>query len=171
MAIRHIDRAHVSDPTSLHQPEVVILTPPMSILQDFASYSPSRDALYARLLSNFTGRGRPKGERTEALNVSIELTPQEAIRGVTVPVGVPAFAPCHDCRGSGYDWLAVYTACGGQGTIEREQAVPVRIPPLTQQGAVIEVSLKHLGIQNFFLRLHIDIRWDARATLWIESTA
>ena len=160
-----------SSPTAEHliQHGSVVLTPPMSILHDFSTYSPSRDALYTRLLSNFSGRGRSKGERLEALQVSIQLTPAEALRGVVVPIGVPVFTPCVACSGSGCDWVVACATCRGQGMMEREQTVRVRVPPMVQQGSVLEVSLTHVGIENFFLRLQIQITWEARASLWLEE--
>jgi molecular chaperone DnaJ/curved DNA-binding protein len=129
----------------------------MSILHDFQTIRPSFDALFDRMLRNFTGIEVSKGERIEDLNVEVVLSPPEAARGVLAPIGVPVFRPCSLCSGSGRDWLAPCMACGGQGMIEQEMTVSVRIPPMVRDRTVIEVPIEGLGIHNFFLRLHIRI--------------
>jgi DnaJ-class molecular chaperone len=139
-----------------YRPEPLV-PQPMSILHDFQTIRPSFDALFDRMLRNFTGIEVSKGERIEDLNVEVVLSPPEAARGVLAPIGVPVFRPCSLCSGSGRDWLAPCMACGGQGMIEHEMTVPVRIPPMVRDRTVIEVPIEGLGIHNFFLRLHIRI--------------
>ncbi len=41
--------------------------------------------------------------------------------------------------------------------IEQKMTVPVRIPPMVRDRTVIKVPIEGLGVQNFFLRLHIRI--------------
>jgi hypothetical protein len=36
-----------------------------------------------------------------------------------------------------------------------EETVPLTIPPLVGAGAIFEFPLDRLGIQNFFLRVHV----------------
>lgn len=108
-----------------------------------------------RFLRNFTGLGVPKSEHLESLNVEVLLTPEEAAGGCVVPVGVPVFARCPRCRGTGHDWVFPCLNCQQQGLIETEVSVPVRIPPLVTPGAIFELPLDGLGIHNFFLRLHV----------------
>jgi hypothetical protein len=88
----------------LSRPEPLI-PQPMSVLHDFETIRPSFEPLFERFLRNFTGEGIPKGERLEALNVEVTLSPEEAARGVAMPVGVPVFYSCRQCGGSGHDWL------------------------------------------------------------------
>jgi DnaJ-class molecular chaperone len=130
---------------------------PMSILRDFQTVRPSFDALFDRMLRNFTGLGAPKGERIEELNIEVVLSPLEAARGVVAPVGVPVFQSCSLCHGTGRDWMFPCLACGGQGMIEEETTVSVRIPPMIPDRAIIEIPIEGLGVHNFFLRLHIRI--------------
>jgi DnaJ-class molecular chaperone len=130
---------------------------PMSILHDFQTIRPSFDALFDRMLRNFTGIGMPKGERIEDLNIAVVLSPLEAARGAVAPIGVPVFHICSLCRGSGRDWLLPCMACAGQGTIEEETTVSVRIPPGVRDRTIFEVPIEGLGVHNFFLRLHIRI--------------
>lgn len=133
---------------------------PLSILHDFATISPSLEALRARFLSNFTGIGLSKSERTAGLNVEILLSPEETRRGGVMRLGVPVFAPCSFCAGTGRDWFTACLACRGQGVSESEASVSVRIPPGVPSGTVLEVPLHQFGISNVYLRLHI------RTALW-----
>src|SRR5687767_3283529 len=128
-----------------------------SVLRDFETIRPGFEPLFERFVRNFTGENRPKGERLEALNVELLLSPEEAARGVTVPVGVPAFYRCPQCAGSGRDWLFPCLDCHGQGTIEEEETVRIRIPAMIRDRAVVELPVHGLGIHNFFLRIHIRV--------------
>jgi len=130
---------------------------PMSVLHDFQTIGPSFDALFDRMLRNFTGNTVPKGERIENLNIEVVLSPLEAARGAVAPIGVPAFHTCSLCHGSGRDWLFPCMACAGRGIIERETTVSVHIPPMVRDGTVIEVPTERLGVQHFFLRLYIRV--------------
>jgi hypothetical protein len=38
---------------------------------------------------------------------------------------------------------------------ESEELVHIRIPPMAPSGFVYEIPLEGLGIQNFYLRLHL----------------
>jgi molecular chaperone DnaJ len=140
------------------QPEPLV-PEPMSLLSDFGTIRPSLDALYDRFLQNFTGRGTPKAVRLESLNVEVRLSPYEALQGVMVPVGIPMFIRCAVCHGSGRDWSSQCLACQGQGMVETEHTVHVRMPPRVREGTVVEVPLHGLGIYNLLLRLHVRVTW------------
>ena len=129
----------------------------MSVLHDFETIRPSFEPLFERFLRNFTGERIPKAERLEALNVEVILSPEEAAMGVDVPVAVPVFYTCHQCCGSGRDWLFPCIGCNAQGIIEEEETVRVPIPSMIHDRAVIEVPIHGLGIHNFYLRLHVRI--------------
>ena len=86
----------------------------------------------------------PKGERLEALNIEVILSPEKATMGVPVPVGVPVFYTCRQCGGSGRDWLFPCVDCNAQGIIKEEKTVKVRIPPMAPDGTVLEVPIHGL---------------------------
>jgi molecular chaperone DnaJ len=130
---------------------------PMSVLRDFETIRPSFEPLFERFLRNFTGEGIPKAERLEDLNMEVILSAEEAAAGVTVPVGVPVFATCAQCGGSGRDWLFLCLECNGEGMLEQEKAIRIDIPPLVPDRTIIEVPIHELGIHNFYVRLHIRI--------------
>ena len=103
----------------------------------------------------------PKSEHLEGLNIEVVLTPEEGRQGCVLPIGVPVFRRCPWCGGSGSDWLFPCLACGQQGTIEEEEIVRFRIPPMARPGATFEVPLRGLGIHSFYLRLHVFVEPDA----------
>ena len=143
----------------LHRQPEPLIPEPMSILYDFGTINPSFEALRDRLLRNFTERGVPKAERVETLTAEIRLSPYEALQGVIVPVGIPVFVRCAACGGPGRGWFSQCLSCRGQGMVETERVVNVRIPSHVRDGAIVEVPLHGLGIHNFSLRLHIRITW------------
>ena len=132
---------------------------PMSLLADFGTISPSFDALSDHLLQNFTGRETPKAVQLASLTVEVRLSPYEALQGVMVPLGIPVFMRCAVCGGSGRDWYTRCLSCQGQGMVETEQTVHVRLPSRVREGTIVEGPLHHLGIHNVFVRVHIRITW------------
>jgi len=103
----------------------------------------------------------PKSEQLEGLNIEVVLTPEERRQGCVLPIGVPVVRRCPGCGGSGRDWLFPCLACGQQGTIEEEEIVRFRIPPMARSGSTFETALRGLGIHNFCVRLHVFVEPDA----------
>jgi len=143
----------------LHSQPEPLVPEPLSLLSDFGTIRPSFDALYDRLLQNFTGQAPSKAARRESLQAEVHLSPYDALHGVMVPVGIPGFVRCAACGGSGRDWHSWCLACQGQGLVETEHTVHVHLPPRVREGTVVEVPLQRLGIHNLFLRLYIRITW------------
>ena len=129
---------------------------PVSILAEPQAVRPSFEGLVERLFRSFEG-GIPRVERPEGLSVEVILTPEEAVRGVTVPIGVPGLHRCPDCGGTGHVWLFPCASCREEGVIGTERIVRVTIPPMIRPGAVIEGPLHGLGVHNLYLRLHVRI--------------
>jgi hypothetical protein len=127
----------------------------VSLLPEPQAVRPSLQALVDRISPNFMGLRVPK--RPEGLTVEVILTPEEAMQGVAVPIGVPGLHRCPACGGTGYVWLFPCASCGEEGMIVTERIVRVTIPPLVRPGAVIEGPLHGFGIHNLYLRLHVRI--------------
>jgi molecular chaperone DnaJ len=140
------------------QPEPLV-PEPMSLFSDFGTISSSVDALYDHLLQNFTERETSKAVQLASLTVEVRLSPYEALQGVMVPLGIPVFVRCAVCGGSGRDWYTLCLSCQGQGMVETEHTVHVRIPPRVREGTMVEVPVHQLGIHNVFVRVHIRITW------------
>jgi DnaJ-class molecular chaperone len=119
---------------------------------------PSFDAMFERLVRNFTRVGVPKSEHLEPLNCDVVLSPEEASRGGVLPIAVPVFDACPECGGSGHTWLFPCTHCGQSGTVENAVAVRLEIPPMVRAGTIIDLPLEGLGVSNLRLRIviHID---------------
>jgi DnaJ-class molecular chaperone len=127
----------------------------VSIFGPVDSIRPRFEATYERFRRDFTGIGVPKSEHLEGLNIEVVLTSEEERRGCALPIGVPVFRRCPECGGSGRIWHFPCLACEQQGTIEDEEVISFRIPPLTPSGSIFEMPLQGLGIHNFCLRLHV----------------
>ena len=128
-----------------------------ALLDDRDSVHPSFGEVHDRFLRNYTGRGVPKGERLESIDLDLVLTRGEAARGGVIHVPVPVFVTCRACGGSGQGWLLPCPVCDRQGILEGERLAPIELPPMTRSGTLFEVPLLGLGIHNFFLRLRVSI--------------
>ena len=128
---------------------------PAWLLSEPLAVRPSFDALLERVFRNFTGIGLPKTEGPEGLSVEVILTPEEAPRGVEVPIAVPSVESCFECGGSGRVWLFPCASCRGQGWIVTERIVRIPVPPLVRPESIIEMPLHALGMHNLYLRLYV----------------
>jgi molecular chaperone DnaJ len=156
-----LQRAELARPESVvvrrsERPEPLV-PEPISIVRSFETFHPSFDEMIDRFRRNFTGIGIPKAERIEELNLEAILSPDEARHGGLVSIGVPSFHSCPICGGSGRDWLFLCSYCRGQGMTEKEEMVDVRIPARIPDGAILEVPITGLGINNFCIRVHVRI--------------
>jgi molecular chaperone DnaJ len=154
--IRITERAERIAPGRRYAAEPLAPTP-MSVLHDFRTIGPSFDALFDRMLRNFTGSAVPKDEQIDELNIEVVLSALEAARGAVAPIAVPVFHTCSLCHGSGRGWLFPCMACAGRGMIERQTTISVRIPAMVGDRTVIEVPLETLGVHYFLLRLYIRV--------------
>lgn len=118
---------------------------------------PSLEEMFDRFYRNFTGIDVPKAERVEPLHCEVVLSPQEAAAGGVLPIGVPVFSACPSCGGSGRDWLFPCLRCEQRGMLENTATVRLRIPPMVRSGAVIDIPLESLGVENCYLRILIRI--------------
>jgi DnaJ-class molecular chaperone len=128
-----------------------------ALLDDEASVRPSFEALRDRVLRNFTGRGVPKSEHVEALNLELLLTPDEASRARPVRLRVPSLHTCASCGGSGSYWGAPCPGCDEAGIVHEDETVAVALPARGEDGASCETSLAGLGIRNLVLRVHVAV--------------
>jgi len=152
---RELSRYDDGDVAVVHAQPRSIVRDRLTILGNPEGVFPSFEALHDRFLRNFTGLRVPKSEQVEALDFEVLLTPEEAWHGCVVPIGVPVFARCPQCGGSGRDWASSCAYCRHKGMIETEEIVRVRIPRLVPPGSVFELPLYNLGIDNLRLRLHV----------------
>ena len=129
------------------------------VFSHFHGAWPSVEPLFQHLVRNFTEMQMPmaEGERVNSLDFDLVLSPREAAHGVNAPIRLPIRVACSLCQGSGRDWLFPCMACSGQGEIEQEVTVSLRVPPMVRDHTVIEVPIEWPTLRYCSLRLHIRI--------------
>lgn len=147
----------VEMPVRQQSPSWPIVPEPVSLLGQPEQTKPSFEAFRERYLRNFTGWHVPKAERAESLTLDVALSPAEAFHGCTIPVGVPVFTACPECRGTGRVFLFSCLDCAGSGLLEERRNLHVQVPPRVHPGTVLEVPLEMLGIGNLYLRVQVSI--------------
>lgn len=130
---------------------------PRSVLDDAHPVHPSFDALYERVLRNFTGRGIPKAERMESLSLELLLHPERAALGGAVPLGIPVYHHCPVCGGGRTESFFRCPNCGGDGIVEDLKTLTIEVPVRLARRTNLDLSLENLGICNLFLRVHISV--------------
>ncbi len=125
----------------------------ISPVRSFQSFTPSLDEIFDWLWRNFSELEEPKSQRVRNLTLEVTLSAEQAYRGGSVRVMVPAQAICPTCRGYGGVGPYQCSRCAGEGAISGEMPVSVAFPPgLTGDHAVM-IPLDRFGIRN----LHITV--------------
>ncbi|MGD9233512.1 MAG: J domain-containing protein, partial [Desulfobacterales bacterium] len=123
----------------------------ISPVRSFQTFSPSFDEIFDWLWSNFSSLTRPKTSRIQNLTLEVPLTRDQAFRGGTARVLVPARSICPTCRGYGELGFYECSRCAGEGDISGEMPVSISFPPgLTKDHAVM-IPLDRFGIRNLHM--------------------
>ncbi len=123
----------------------------ISPVRSFQTFSPSFDEIFDWLWNNFSSLTHPKSSRIQDLTLEIPLTRDQAFRGGTARVLVPARSICPTCRGYGELGLYECSRCAGEGDISGEMPVSISFPPgLTKDHAVM-IPLDRFGIRNLHM--------------------
>ncbi|MBN1341259.1 MAG: J domain-containing protein [Phycisphaerae bacterium] len=138
-----------------HPPAVVPVEPvdigEVSLSRSFETFSPSFEAIFDRLWSNFAGRSRPKDELPKSLTIDVPIAIEDAEIGGFARVMVPAVAACPTCEGHGGVGPFECWRCSGSGSVTGEFPVQVEFPAGMTSAHVATVPLDHLGITNTYL--------------------
>lgn len=126
-------------------------------MRDGDDVRPGLEPLYARIASNFSGRGVAKGERVEQLLLDVHLTEEEASRGAIVHVGMPVFRRCSACGGRGRTLLLQCARCHGEGLLEAARPLPIHIPPGISDRTELVVPLARVGVHNLIVSARVVI--------------
>lgn len=129
----------------------------ISILRDFAAPYGAAHAILDRIWREFDDAWAPKSGHQDALHLGIHMSYEEALRGADVRIAVPVFYPCPGCHGSGHTGLYPCSRCQSTGTLLGEEHVPLRIPPMVEDGTVFRIPLDGLGIRNLYLTVLVRI--------------
>jgi len=141
-------RTRYPEPEPLIPEERPIDMGEISPVRSFQSFTPSFDEIFDWLWRNFSDLTQPKSSRVQNLTLEVTLTPEQARRGGSARVMLPAQAVCPTCRGYGEIGLYECSRCAGEGAISGEMPVSVAFPPgLTKDHAVM-IPLDRFGIRH-----------------------
>jgi len=136
------------------RPEPIRLRPPVNVIDDFATVSPSIGEILDQIAQNFFGFHQKSHGSSQRLNVEIVLDTREAFFGVSMPIEVPVYVRCSPCGGSGGE-CGVCPLCHGYGMMEVAHRVRLEIPPGAQSGDGYQIDLRSGGIENLTLDVTI----------------
>jgi len=110
---------------------------------DFSGFGGNLEDILGDLLGSRRGspfaRGRPR--RGQDIQAEVELTLEDAFRGVTREIALPIPQACPTCRGEGVlGQGSVCTACGGGGQVEQMKRLEVKIPAGVRTGSKVRVA-------------------------------
>lgn len=120
----------------------------ISPVRSFQSFAPSFDEIFDWLWRNFSDLTPPKSDRIENLTLEVTLTPEQAHRGGSARIMVPARAVCPTCRGYGGVGPYECSRCAGEGAIFGEMPVSVSFPPGLARDHAVMIPLDRFGIRN-----------------------
>ncbi len=90
-----------------------------------------------------TGRSAYKQKQQvhgEDLESEIELTIEEAYRGVTQSLRISVGSLCSACNGTGIQNRSFCTSCGGTGSVPNEKVLDVKVPAGVKEGSRIRLK-------------------------------
>jgi DnaJ-class molecular chaperone len=122
-----------------------------SVMNDPHGVHPSFEALYARILRNFTGLDVPKGEHAESLTVEVLLDREDAAMGCLLPIGIPVMRYRGASGGMSTESRSPALQCSGSGLTEQTRTLMIEVPPHLASETTFERSLEDLGISNLYL--------------------
>jgi DnaJ-class molecular chaperone len=112
------------------------------------SFSPSTDARFDRMWSNFSSLLPPKFGRLRTLTMEVPVTPAQARRGGTINISVPAEARCPVCQGLGNIGVYECSRCAGEGSISGEMPIAIGFPPNIPDNYDVMIPLDPYGFRN-----------------------
>lgn len=114
---------------------------------------PSVASLLDRMRHSFFGAA-PGSQ----LSAEIELTPEEAFWGTSVPLDVPLRQICRACGGRGEVWDQWCLDCEGGGEVAACHQLRLRVPAGVRSGARFRFSLTPPGASATCVEVRISVR-------------
>jgi molecular chaperone DnaJ len=136
------------------RPEPIRRRPPVNVIDDFGTVSPSVGEILDHIAQNFFGFHQKSRGSRRYLGVEVVLDRTEAFFGVSLPIEVPVYARCDRCGGSGGDW-GMCASCHGYGLAATSWTVALEIPPGARSGDRYQIDLRSAGIENLVLDMTI----------------
>jgi len=145
---RPLGRTRYPEPEPLIPEERPIDMGEISPVRSFQSFTPSFDEIFDWLWKNFSDLDQPKSDRFQNLTLEVTLTSEQARRGGSARIMVPARAVCPTCRGYGGVGPYECSRCAGEGAISGEMPVSVAFPPGLAKDHAVMIPLDRFGIRN-----------------------
>jgi molecular chaperone DnaJ len=127
-----------------------------SIVQDHSTRRPTIEELLDRISQNFVGYRRKTEGPYRRLGMEAVLEPEEARFGCRLPLWVPGYAECPECRGSGEAWgWHRCSSCYGRGIVATVCSAIIEIPSGACDGDRYEIDLSSSGISPLLFEVRI----------------
>ncbi len=130
-------------------------------INSFETFSPSMEEISDWLWGDSESIERPKSGRIQNLTLEVTLTREQALRGGTAKVMVPATFVCRTCLGVGRIGTFRCIRCGGEGAVSSEIPIPVTFPAGIKKDHSVIIPLEQFGIGN----LHLTVLFRPRDTV------
>ena len=108
---------------------------------DFGGFSGNLNDLLEDLVGGRGSSFRQRAQRGQDVRADIDLSLEEAYRGVLRDIALPLPQPCSICKGAGVlGQGSVCTHCAGSGQTQQVKRLEVKIPPGVRTGSRIRVA-------------------------------
>ena len=97
----------------------------------------------------------PKSGRHRSMDIEVVLSREEAEQGGRLPIQVPTLSLCPACDGTGRDWVYRCRRCGGEGAVEGDMILHLRVPPFVPDGTIWALPVLEEGL-DLLLQIRID---------------
>jgi molecular chaperone DnaJ len=114
---------------------------------------PSVSSVLDRMRHSFFGSAG-----TTELSAEVELTPEEAFWGASVPLEIPLRQTCRACGGRGEVWEQWCVACAGGGDVALHHPLRLRVPAGVRPGARFRFSIMPPGAVPTLVEVRISVR-------------
>lgn len=114
---------------------------------------PSVSSVLDRMRSSFFG-----ASTATELSAEIELSPEEAFWGVSVPLDIPLRQTCPACGGRGEAWDQWCVTCEGDGEVAAQHPLRLRVPAGVRPGARFRFSVMPPGSVPTLVEVRISVR-------------
>ena len=92
------------------------------------------------------------------LCAEVELTPEEAFWGTSVPLEIPLRRTCRACGGRGEVWEQWCADCQGDGDVALQHPLRLRVPAGVRPGARFRFSIMPPGAVPTLVEVRISVR-------------
>lgn len=114
---------------------------------------PSVSSVLDRMRSSFFG-----ASTATDLSAEVQLTPEEAFWGASVPLDIQLRQTCTDCGGRGETWEQWCRTCAGEGEISAAHPLRLRVPAGVRAGTRFRFSVTPPGAIPTTVEVRITVR-------------